>query len=224
MRGELGIFLYTMKEAVRKGTLLAYFIIGRALLFSVAANPEWSDFPLKGLFVPLLHRSIAYMAQGSAVQRDILVGEELVTRSRTRSAEPLVVVSPTGIEAVVQPSSAGTERVLRFRETETPGIYQLKSGAAVVQKFSVNMNPDESKTGHIAESDLATVLQRLGIADQSLQRLEAAPEIQQQVLQARFGVELWKHFLVAALLVAIAEMFVAREGKQDLAAVQPSAS
>jgi len=35
-------------------------------------------------------------------------------------------------------------------------------------------------------------------------------------LQARFGSELWKYFLIAALLIAFVEMLVARKAKKDL--------
>ena len=193
---------------------------GRLLLYSVAANPQWSDFPYRGLFVPLLHRSVSFLAQGSSQQRDAMVGDEYTIRNRTRTAERWSVVSPTNVETVVQPNTAGTESIIRFNETNEPGVYKVKSGATIVDQFAVNIHPDESKTAHVSEDDLTSMFERLGIPEQSLQRLEAAGEIQQQVLQARFGVELWKQFLIAALVLALAEMFVARESKQELAAVQ----
>ncbi len=197
---------------------------GRVLIFSTAANPEWSDFPLKGLFVPLVHRSVSYLAQGPLKQHDLLVGEEETVRSRLHSNQRWTILSPTKDETVVQPSSTGTESVVRFHETDMPGIYAVNSGKTVVQKFAVNMNPDESRTAKIEESELAKVFQRLGITEQSLRRVQATPDIRQAVLQARFGVELWKQFLIAALIIAIAEMLVARESKGELASLEVSPS
>jgi len=47
MRGELGIFLFTMKEAVRKGTLIAYFVIGTIIIaifaLGIGLSPEDSS-------------------------------------------------------------------------------------------------------------------------------------------------------------------------------------
>ena len=36
------------------------------------------------------------------------------------------------------------------------------------------------------------------------------------IIESRLGAELWKQFLIAALLVAVIEMFVARDSKQSL--------
>jgi hypothetical protein len=38
----------------------------------------------------------------------------------------------------------------------------------------------------------------------------------EKIKQARFGTELWTYFLIIALLLAIAEMFVSRSTKKDL--------
>jgi hypothetical protein len=48
---------------------------GRTLMFSVAANTEWSDLPLKGLFVPLMHRSLAYLVQEPITDLSLFVGD-----------------------------------------------------------------------------------------------------------------------------------------------------
>jgi hypothetical protein len=53
----------------------------------------------------------------------------------------------------------------------------------------------------------------MGIAEGSITQLNSDSEITGTVLQSRFGIELWRYFLIAALLVALIEMFVAREPK-----------
>lgn len=196
---------------------------GRLFLFAVAPNLDWSDFPLKGLFVPLLHRVVAYLA-AEPQTGETLVGEEAVLRTRSRSTDRWVVLSPSKAETVVQPRTFGLERMVRFRDTETPGIYTLNSGSTIVRKFAVNLHPDESKTAKADGVTLDRMRQRLGIAETTWLMIEPTEEILRTILQARLGVELWKHFLLAALLVAIAEMFVARDSKRALASIQPVAS
>lgn len=196
---------------------------GRILLFAVAPNLDWSDFPLKGLFVPLVHRAVAYLAAEQPVG-EVFVGEEVLLRTKSSSTEKWTILSPTKVETVVQPVATGIERLIRFRDTETPGIYTLQSGTTTVRKFAVNPHPDESKTATADAAELDRIYRRLGIAPDAVQTVEPTEEIQRTVLQARHGVELWKHFLLAALIIAIVEMLVARESKRDLASIQPSAS
>lgn len=189
---------------------------GRLLLFSVAPNLDWSDFPLKGLFVPLVHRAVAYLATEPQMN-EILVGEEASLRTRSRSTEKWSITAPSGVETILQPTRMGIDQLIRFAKTETPGIYTLKSGASVVRKFVVNLHPDESRTAQADAAELGRLYQRVGVAAEMVQTLEPTAEIQRTIVQARHGVELWKHFLFAALLLALMEMVVARDSKRELA-------
>jgi hypothetical protein len=46
-------------------------------------------------------------------------------------------------------------------------------------------------------------------------------QLQATILQSRFGVELWKYCLLAALLLAIAEMLIARDSRKNIEQQQP---
>jgi hypothetical protein len=196
---------------------------GRVLLCSVAPQLDWSDLPLKGFFVPLLHRAVSFVALEPPL-KETLVGEETILRTRSRSLDRWVVVSPSKGETVVQPIPSGIERVVRFRETETPGIYTLRSGASTVRIFAVNIHPDESHTATADRAQIDRLYRRLGISEGAVQTLEPSTDIHRTILQTRFGVELWKEVLLAALIVAIVEMMVARENQYELSAPQSAAS
>jgi len=43
------------------------------------------------------------------------------------------------------------------------------------------------------------------------------------ILQARFGSELWRYFLLAAIILALVEMTVARNAKKEIAELKPGA-
>jgi hypothetical protein len=43
-------------------------------------------------------------------------------------------------------------------------------------------------------------------------------DLERSVLESRFGVELWKYFLMLALLVATIELLVARTTKREIGA------
>lgn len=184
---------------------------GRILLFAVSADLSFSDLPLKGVFVPLIHRSVAYAAQEQVRQPSVLSGEEITVAG---ILQPLAtIVTPRGFELPVILRQGGA----RFLETEEPGMYQIRSGDAVFRTFTVNMDPDESLTLRSRERDLLVAYEHLGIQRASIRTINDASNLRGVILETRHGVELWKQFLLAALIVALAESLLARENKKALA-------
>jgi Aerotolerance regulator N-terminal/von Willebrand factor type A domain len=187
---------------------------GHILMFSVAAVPQWSDFPLKGLFVPLLHRSIAYLASPQTSNRSILTGDEYTSRTGKAVAERITIVKPNN-EAVLLNTSGGG-RIIRFAPADLPGNYTVKNGTNILEMFSTNIDPAESNTIRATDLQVEKALQPWKIPQNHIHHIRDAKEIEKTVLQVRLGTELWKHLLILALLVALAEMLVARETKKEL--------
>ncbi|MBI3112130.1 MAG: BatA domain-containing protein [Ignavibacteriales bacterium] len=192
---------------------------GRILMFAVAPDLPWSDFPLKGLFVPLLHRSVSYLAGEQHQSMDYLAGDAITIRSVLRTSGPWTIRNPSMIEVVATPRSRGAQQSVRFGETEAVGLYTVSAGTGVIRKFAVNLHRDESNTMPSEPSDVKVLLEHMGVEPSAISLIDHPQEAQRLVLESRFGVELWKHLLIAALLVAMAEMIVARISKQELTPV-----
>ncbi len=69
--------------------------LGSVLLYAVAPKESWSDFPVRGLFIPLLYRSVYYLSAGGSV-----TGEEFLAGAASRlrltghpGYQPIVVSS-----------------------------------------------------------------------------------------------------------------------------------
>ena len=58
------------------------------------------------------------------------------------------------------------------------------------------------------------MFRRVGIADNSVHTVNQPQEVAHIITESRLGAELWKQFLVAALIIAIIEMLVARDNKR----------
>ena len=187
---------------------------GHVLLFSVAANTEWSDLPLKGLFVPLVHRSLAYLVQESTMEHSLLVDEETTIHLRKAVPPKLTVTKPDGMQIFINPKQVVAERSIRFSDNELPGLYTVASGDLILDKFVVNVDPDESNTTPSDEKHRDSMFRRIGIADNSIHIVNQVQEVQRIITESRLGTELWKQFLIASLLIAIIEMFVARDNKR----------
>src|SRR5690606_31661829 len=102
-----------------------------------------------------------------------------------------------------------------WRRTNITGIYDLLSGDEVLERKSVNHDPAESITLSAEEAALKEYFIKSGAANEPV-ILNYGTDITQEINQARFGAELWKFFLLLALLTAIAEMAVSRVGKKEL--------
>jgi hypothetical protein len=194
---------------------------GRVLVFAVEAGTAWSDFPLKGLFAPLLHRAIAYTGSRSTPRPSVVPGDPLRFSLRLRTftdRDTYTVTSPDGNTQKVVPEfqpAAGTAMFSGGTARE-PGVYRLSRDgrgpgehASDLAALAVNISPGESDLRTATNDDIEKFRLRAGVPAGQLYTMppEQAAET---VRQARYGIELWKDFVVLAALLAIAEMAVAR--------------
>jgi len=194
---------------------------GRVLLFAVEAGTGWSDFPLKGLFAPLLHRGIAYTGSGSASGRPLQPGDPLEFTVRLRTftdRDAYTITSPEGRTQKVVPEfqpGAGTARFGGGAARE-PGVYRLSRDgqtpnekAKDIAALAVNISPGESDMRSATQEDIEKFRAAAGIPPGQIRAM--APERAAETLrESRYGVELWKDLLVLAGLLAIAEMALGR--------------
>jgi hypothetical protein len=59
------------------------------------------------------------------------------------------------------------------------------------------------------------MLNRLGVSNKAVHTSGKIEEVQRAITESRLGTELWKLFLIAAILVAIIEMLIARDTKNS---------
>ncbi|MGA9405895.1 MAG: BatA domain-containing protein [Bacteroidota bacterium] len=203
--------------------------------FAVAATSDWSDFPMKGIFVPLLYQTILYAASGGSsliASPSVTVGERIdiplsiLGRKNTGSEETptptIQIFDPEGKETLVQPygvQSSGTvpSPGISFDKTSLPGIYSVVRARDTLAQIPVNVDPVESAPERSTPGEVMTMAQQYGIGHDAISFVKNPESLSTVVLQSRFGVELWNYFLIAAIVAALIEMIVAREPKQEAA-------
>ena len=211
----------------------------RLLGFSVSANTDWSDFPLKGLFVPLLYQVMLYAASGENALAPVppaVVGERVdipLTRirkkpaaSNQRSVNGFRILDPTGKETAVRPYSMRSggddlSTVISYDGADKPGVYSVMQGKDTLAQFPMNLDRDESNGVRSSWSEITQMARRYGISEDAVIKVKDPETIDTVVLQSRYGIELWKYFLIAALVLALVEMAIARETKGDDRPVMP---
>jgi hypothetical protein len=195
---------------------------GRILLFSVEAGLSWSDFPLKGLFVPLLYRSGLYLTQ-SNMASTFLVGDELRFTIRLKNnlgKDSYVLRSPSGIDERIVPQRSTTSSLTTFTSANAneAGIYELRTteggtGGAVLAAIPVNINSAETDLRHASDDDMTRLCSSVGLMPRQVKMLSPMQPLDAAILESRFGIELWKYFVALALILAILEMIIGREAR-----------
>jgi hypothetical protein len=217
---------------------------GRVLLAAVEAGMGWSDFPVQGLFAPLLYRSVLYLAARSQTAASFTVGQplECAARLHDRAGDgPFLLTSPSGVEEKTVPEYRGTSALAIFHSPASAeaGVYLLhRAGSAsragspqpqpppqdgrtqgaapesVISGAAVNVDSAETDLRPADGARIERFWASLGLAPGSTGVFAAAGELNASVETSRYGVELWKHFLGLALALAMAEMAVGRSASK----------
>lgn len=188
---------------------------GRMLLSAVYPSPAWSELPMRGLFVPLLHRSLYYLSAGSVdAQAAYEIGRVGELQVRAGSGEtPVQIVGPGGAEYLPEQRTVlGTTRLRAGAFLDRPGVYELRRGDRLLRRVAVNAPAKESDLAVFEPGEAADRLSSdLGRSVELLQGDGPAQSasLGETVRQQRYGVELWNVFLILALAFLAAEMGVA---------------
>ncbi len=101
---------------------------GRLVTWAFATLPEFTDFVFKAAFVPLLHRTLLYLA-GGGLGQEYLVGDTI--HAPVAGSGPVTVSTPGG-RIVLEPQPAAGRPEIVLTRTGRPGIYQVGDRPYVV--------------------------------------------------------------------------------------------
>src|SRR5690606_16348988 len=196
---------------------------GAAFLAAVAPEAGWSDLPVRGLFVPLLYRSIYYLSSGESLTGEqLIVGQAGELRLAGEADARLRLVGPDGGEYTPEQRNLFGAQLLQVDASaaSAPGIYDVRAGDRLVRRVAFNLDSRESDLKALTPDEAAARLGQatgadvrvLDVADGGLDELVQALEEQ------RTGVEIWIVFLMLALMFLVAEMVVARQWRPETVA------
>lgn len=186
---------------------------GRVILFASTATPQWNNFPLHPAFVPFLQRLLGYLDPHRAAK--------LVLEPGGRFEAPVAMeflgrdfsVTTPGNPA---PRIAGKveaeegHAIVRFPDTETPGVYRLSVGDEPLAAFAVQTDPAESD---LRQAD-RTAVEALARASEAAPAQTAAEKEAAQK-QRKITQEYWTPLLWLAAALALVEMFMAHRFTPD---------
>lgn len=192
---------------------------GKIFLMNTAPVLSWSNLPLKGIFVPLLNKSIFYLAAKDNSKEELIAGETVEINSGNIVSPQIKIVRPDKAEELISPDKNAAGNYINYSNTSVTGSYKVFSDSKIVKEFSVNADPNESVTKYLSDKEFEDYLDKINFKG-TFVRINKNEDPAGVILQSRFGSELWKYFVIIALLLALIEMAVARNTKKELVGVQ----
>ncbi len=188
---------------------------GTIIIFNVAPTLSWSDVPLKSIFAPLINRIVYYLVTNNEFPATHLAGKDLEITVANIKTEQLKVVRPGNEEEYINFDKTIEPNFIKYRNTDKIGIYKFFSGNRLIRAEAVNVNSIESDFDQLSSEEFRNRLEDLGFGGNLIDMKDT--NYKAEIDKARFGSELWKLFLVIALVLALCEMYISRSAKKDLA-------
>ena len=188
---------------------------GKVFLFNSSADLSWNDFPLKSIFAPLLNKIVLYISANKSENEEQFAGEKINVNILNRTLPQIRILRPDGKEDFININETISSNFLTYSFSEQAGNYKFFSGKNLLNSVSVNTYPLESVVGHYSENEFENYLDEIKFKGSFLM-IDKNENPVEQILQARFGSELWRYFLIAALIIALIEMTVARNVKKEM--------
>jgi hypothetical protein len=195
---------------------------GKVMYCAVPPSPAWSSFPFTGLMPTIIYRSAQYLSAKEVFTLEKTAGQEAIILIPTKSSASSIftIKDPNGFESDMQAADLPGGMSLQFGKPEMTGVYGV---------FSKDKNPitslivnQSSQEGHLLykspQESLSALKKRLNHPE-SLLVLNKNESIANSVAKARIGTELWRFFILLALLCAITEMIVAKLAGRKASAV-----
>ncbi len=193
----------TGDPALVESTLLP----GRVLFLTSALDPAWSDLPLPGAFVPLVHEAVRYLSETSrGAARSLEVGDGTVVRVASMpEGGGVTLFTPDGEDRAVGLEAVEGAYSLELPEADRPGFWVFRSAAGdTLAALAVDVPVRESDPALLGEDELAA---RRGVGRGAV--LTDAEGVLRVVREDRVGREIGRWFLWAAALFLLAEMLLA---------------
>jgi len=180
---------------------------GRVLFFTSSLDPAWSDLPLTGAFVPLLHEAVRYLSESSSKSAyDVEVGDgATVWLPAVPDGGGVTLRAPGGETRVVglEPGPGGY--ALELPAADVPGFWTFESAAGeTLVALAASVPARESDPTRVPPDAIRDRLEGVRSAV-----LASGEGLTREVREARLGREIGRFFLWAAALLIAAESVLA---------------
>ncbi len=200
--------------------LLVQKTIGRGsvYLWATSMHVQWTNFPLRPLFLPFVARMVFEMAGANANQPLLIAGSPWTVPAGSGDDVRIEIIQPNG-DVVRMNHSPDDNQPLRFTNTHQVGIYEATVHRGVRthrSAFVVNPDPEESMPARLGHDELE---QRLGWTP--IIFCDDPATVAETIQTLRHGRSLWGVFLLIVLFSLVAEAFLSNR-RHDRPPTEPA--
>jgi len=184
---------------------------GRVILFASTPTIAWNDLPVRQAFVPLMQRVLGSLVERQDEGLNIRVGQKFsYVVNNDLLHKDISVTAPGQTDAPRvsgQVTLVNNLPVAQYDDTDESGAYRVSiaTDPATILYFAAQSDPSESNLTPFSPEQLKS----LGnVAD--VIKWNPDVSLTPKLTSARVGKELWFPLLVAALIVATLETFLAQ--------------
>lgn len=180
---------------------------GRVLIASTDAANRWSDLATHPFYVPLMQRLVVYAATNTVPPSNVSIGQPLVALLHPKTAgETLELTDPAGHKHEVVAETEGGVAKIAFPNATRPGPWTLTNphGLGPV-RFAVQSDRAESDLTPLSKAEIGRIAKDLGS-----NVVQSRSELASFERSSRFGSEIWRPFLIIALVLLFADVFLAQ--------------
>lgn len=181
---------------------------GRVYTFGVFPSLKWSDFPIKGAFVPVLVRATLILNNTARAEFSQEIGDFRLRTIQTSSKELVKLRREDGYEVIPEQYPQAGVVALKFDRADIKaGNYGVYQNDSLLERISFNYPDDESAMQCADAEELADFLQEKNLDNIEINDRTIA-QYQNDVATTRQGVPLWKYFLMFACLMLVGEILI----------------
>lgn len=191
---------------------------GKVIYIAVPPDNEWSNFPFTGIFPTIIHRAVSYMSSKQGLGKEVLAGSSVTLNipKKYASYSNFKLIDPNNNETFIRVTPAGSGNILPIDNLRMKGNYKIMTvNNEPVAIVSVNTKASESDIKQYDKSLTENYLKTVSNKKINIQHIDKISDLRSKLSAARVGTELWKIFVVLALLCLIAELFVAKSTKLE---------
>jgi hypothetical protein len=179
---------------------------GRVIQCATALDADWSNLPMRPVYLPLLQRLTVYLCGSSFPARNLEPSQPMVALFGANDVgKTLKLTPPGGIPVELPVVQQGARGVLEYSNTQKPGIYKLTLPDGDGIHFVVNASRKESDLRRLSAGEIGGLAAANGV-----DLVSSAEEYLQRDRALRFGRELWKPLLWGLLAVVLVELVLAQ--------------
>lgn len=178
---------------------------GKVAVFAFDASLEMSDFPLTGVFVPVVMQLVRFLSNSEFSGGLYLTGDTILENITIGQKSKVAIKPEDGPAYLVNPFFLGNKVIISGIRAGKPGFFSIVADGKELSRYSVNSPLSEALYVRANVERL-----KKAFSNQRWKILDGSSDILDAVNKDRFGRELSGLFLMIALGLMFVEMAVSK--------------